>query len=46
MNGRRDNNVQSARIKERRRREQHVLDFLATQHVPVDQYVCHVAEIT
>ena len=37
--------VQSARIKKRRRREEHVLDILAAQHVPVDRYVCHVAEI-
>jgi len=43
--GRRENNVQSTRIKERRQREEHVLDFLAAQHVLVDRYVWHVAEI-
>jgi len=43
--GRRENNVQLARIKERRRRDEHVLDFLAAQHGFVDRYVWHVAEI-
>jgi len=35
----------SARINEWRRRDEHVLDFLAAQHVPVDRCVCYVAEI-
>jgi len=43
--GRRENNVQSARIKERQRREEHVLDFLAAQHGSVYRYVSHVAKI-
>jgi len=37
--------VQLARINERRRREEHVLDFLSAQRVRVDRYVCYVAEI-
>jgi len=41
--GRWENNVQSARIKERRRCEEHVLNFLAAHHGSVDWYVCHVA---
>jgi len=40
--GRGENIVQSARINERR--EEHVLNFLAAHHVPVDQYVCYVVE--
>jgi len=43
--GRRENNVQLARIKERRRREEYVLDFLVTQHGSMDRHVCHIAEI-
>ena len=43
--GRREDNVQSAIIKERWQCEEHVLDFLAVHHVPVDRYVCHVDEI-
>jgi len=30
----------------KRRREEHVLDFLSAQRVPVDGYVCYVVEIT
>jgi len=37
--------VQANGINERRRREEQFLDFSSAQHIHVDEYVCHVAEI-